>query len=148
MKRTQLRQKTPLKKRQSKKKNIVAANLARAIWRTKGYCEDCGRTKADGWQMQGAHVFGTGAYPRLAGDIRNGMCLCAACHRKWTNNPEWYVFVQQSRLEKYYKTLLGMSTNWQKVNWLDRIDFLRELLRAIEAGEMSVEEACDYETEY
>jgi hypothetical protein len=41
-----------------------------------------------------------------------------------------------------------MSTNYQKVNWLDRIDFLEELLRAVEAGEMTVEEACEYETEY
>ena len=139
---------TPFKKKKSTTKNVIAANLARVIWRTKGFCEDCGRKYSDGWQMQGAHVFGTGAYPRLAGDIRNGMCLCAACHRKWTNNPEWYNFVKESRVGKYYITLLSMSTRSEKVNWLDRIDFLNEIKRAIEANEMTVEEACEYETEY
>lgn len=137
-----------INKRKSKKKNIVAANLARAIWRTKGYCEDCSRKKSDGWQMQGAHVFGTGAYPRLAGDIRNGLCLCSACHRKWTNNPEWKDFVLKSRVGKYYLTLLSMSTNYEKVDWLDRIEFLEDMLEDIESSEMTIEEACEYENVY
>jgi antirestriction protein len=140
--------KKPLKKRQSKKKNIVAANLARAIWRTKGFCEDCSRTKLDGWQMQGAHVYGTGAYPKLCSDIRNGMCLCSACHRKWTNNPEWRTFVLDSRVAKYYEPLHRLNNQHTKVDWVERIDFLKEILRAINEGEMTVEAACEYETEY
>lgn len=138
----------PTVTRRRKAKHIVAHDLVRSIWRLRGKCEDCGRTKEQGWQMQGAHVYGTGAHPRIGSDLRNGMCLCASCHRKWTNNPEWKEFVLGSRVGKYYFTLLRLTQNHQKVDWLDRVDFLREIKRAIIVGEMTIEEACEYETDY
>lgn len=126
---------------------MKAHDLVRSIWRLKGYCEDCGK-KAGEVQLQGAHTFGTGSYPRIGSDLRNGMCLCSACHRKWTNNPEWKTFVLAHPTGKFYNHLLIMGLNGKKVDWADRLDFLKEIKRAIEAKEMTIEEAWTYEYDY
>lgn len=126
---------------------MKAHDLVRSIWRLKGYCEDCAKPAGE-VQLQGAHVFGTGSYTRLGSDLRNGMCLCSACHRKWTNNPEWKTFVLAHPVGKYYNTLLKMGTNGQRVNWQERLDFLNEIKRAMLANEMTIDEAREYETDY
>jgi hypothetical protein len=135
-------------KRRSKRIDIKAANLARAIWRTKGKCESC-KAKAGDKQMQGAHIIGTGASPRLASDLRNGFCLCASCHRRYTSDPlAFHEFTMTTWAKDYYKTLRRLQKRTERVNWPERIDFLKDIKRAIEAGEMDVEVARTYEDEY
>lgn len=136
----------PIKKRRSKRIDIKCHNLARSIWRMRGRCENCNK---DGTQvqLQGAHIIGTGAAPRIGSDLRNGMCLCAMCHRYYTDQPvEFAKFISTSWAEKYYKTLFKLSKiTGLPVGWEDRMDFLKEIKRAMEAKEMTIEEARNYE---
>ena len=43
-------------------------------------CEHCGRSKAEGWQMHGSHIYSEGAYVSMSADVDNILCLCAMCH--------------------------------------------------------------------
>ena len=46
-----------------------------------GYkCEHCGRTKEQGWQMHGSHIYSEGVYKSMSADADNILCLCATCH--------------------------------------------------------------------
>lgn len=140
MKRSPMRRK-PFKGKYRKKIYIKAHDVARAIWRTVGYCEDCGR-KPPEIMLHGAHIFGTGAYPRIGADLRNGLCLCAGCHRKWTNNPEWRTFVLTTRCGKYYQDLLVLGMARDKVDWYSTIETLEELQPQI-TDKSSLEVAID-----
>lgn len=131
----------------AKSKPKIAADLAREIWRMKGKCENCQKTKADGWQLHGAHILGVGAHIRVCSDLRNGFSLCASCHRYFEDNPFDFVeFVNGSWAEKYMTTLRRLARpGGPKISWDDRIDFLKEIRRAIKAGELTIEEAREYE---
>ncbi len=63
--------------------------LCGAIVRSRGRCEACGRS--DG-TLQWAHGFSR-SYRKVRHDLRNGFCLCAGCHMKYTHDPigwdEW-----------------------------------------------------------
>jgi HNH endonuclease len=152
MKKTKLTAKTSLKKHKSKqlrpwrskRKDKVAADLARAIWRLHGKCENCYAKPPK--QLQGAHLIGTGASISLCSDLRNGFCLCASCHRYFTSDPVAFnEFIMGSWAEKYIKTLRRLQKESRKQDWDDRIDFLKEIKRAIEAGEMTIAESREYE---
>lgn len=124
-----------------------AANLAREIWRLRGKCENCGRS-APQYQMHGAHIIGVGTARRIASDLRNGFCLCSICHRYFGDHPvEFTEFIMKSWAGKYYKTLKRLSQphSGPKIDWLDRMDFLKEIKRAMLAGEMTIEQARSYE---
>lgn len=138
--------KTTIKKRKSKRKDVKAANLVRSIWTLRRACENCPKTAEQGWQMQGAHILGVGAYPRVGSDIRNGFCLCANCHRIFEDDSHLFVeFVTTSWAEKYIGTLRRLASERKPVDWDDRLDFLKEIKRAMEAGEMTIEQAREYE---
>ena len=129
----------------SRRRDLVATDLARKIWRQVGYCEHCMK---DGSvvQLQGAHIYGVGAYPRLRDDLRNGMSLCSHCHRDFTDNPrkfsEW---LKDTKYEKYMTPLAKKNMTFTKRFWDERIKELRSILKEIESGEITVDDAREME---
>ena len=66
-----------------KKKSIeLAKKIAKdkASWK----CEKCGRTKKQGWKMDGAHIIPV-EYGLTCANPENILCLCATCHRLGRN---------------------------------------------------------------
>lgn len=125
-----------------KRLDLKATDLTRSIWRLKGYCEydKCGG------QLQGAHIFGVGAYPRLRDDLRNGLSLAAHCHRRFTDNPiEFTDWIRTTEYARYLEPLLEKNRIFKKRFWAERILELRDIKKAIESGELSLEEARQYE---
>lgn len=126
-----------------KGKHLKATNIARSIWRLEGKCEydNCGG------QLQGAHIYGTGAYPRLRDDLRNGLSLSAHCHRRFTDNPmEFTDWIRQTKYAQYLKPLLEKNQTFEKRFWDERITELNDVKAQIEAGELTIDEARQYET--
>jgi len=52
--------------------------------RARGRCEHCGVEQTNPFAWQAAHIYGRSNH-RLRFDLRNGMGLCAGCHR-WAHN--------------------------------------------------------------
>jgi len=72
--------------------------------------------------------------------------LCAMCHRYFTDSPrEFSKFIETSWAEQYMPALYRLARESDKVDWEDRMDFLKEIKRAMLAGEMTIEEARGYE---
>lgn len=120
------------------RKDTKACNLARSIWRLEGRCEydDCKG------QLQGAHIFGVGAYPRLKDDLRNGLSLAAHCHRRFTDNPIAFTdWIRTTQYAEFLDPLLEKNRTFQKRYWDERITELKDIKKAIEKGEMTLEEA-------
>jgi hypothetical protein len=138
----------------------VATDLARKIWRLEGHCEgndvpdsvwECisvrvGNTSP---QLQGAHIYGVGAYPRLKTDLRNGMSLCSNCHRHFTSSPlEFTDFVRRTKYKKYLQPLRDVNNGPKiKMDWDDRLAFLKDVFKQVRDGEMTLDEARAYDEE-
>lgn len=134
------------------KKPKQAANLAREIWRLIDRCEAQGWPMQDagcGNQLQGAHIIGVGTAIRICSDVRNGFSLCSTHHRWFHDHPHDFTeFIEGSWAEKYLPTLRRLAVRQlgdPKIDWDDRIDFLKEIRRAIKAGELTIEQAREYE---
>lgn len=133
-----------------KRVDMKATDMARKIWRTVGYCEnvkDCKSKKKDP-QLHGAHLFGVGAYPQLKADLRNGLSLCSACHRFYTSAPADFIdFIKSSKYQKYIQPLRDKNNGPKtKIFWDERLEFLTDIHKQIQAGEMTLEEARKYES--
>jgi len=129
---------------------LKATDLTRKIWRTAGKCEAgkyC-KSKVSSPQLQGAHIFGVGAYPRLRDDLRNGLSLCATCHRVWTSAPlDFTEFIQKTKYKKYIQPLRDKSNApKQKIFWNERLQELKDIHDRILEGELTLDEAREYET--
>lgn len=139
----------------------VATDLARKIWRLEGHCE--GNDVPDSvWQcvsvrvgntspqLQGAHIYGVGAYPRLKSDLRNGMSLCSNCHRHFTSSPlEFADFVRRTKYKKYLQPLRDVNNGPKiKMDWDDRLAFLKDVYKQVQSGEMTLDEAREYDQTY
>lgn len=126
-----------------------AADLARSIWRLRGSCENIAncKSKTSSPQLQGAHILGVGAHIRVCADLRNGFCLCASCHRYFEDNSfEFVEFVNGSWAQPYMETLRRLARpGGTKIDWDDKIDQLKAIKKAILDGEMTIEQARDYE---
>lgn len=128
---------------------LKCTDMARKIWRTAGKCE-AGRyckSKKNSPQLQGAHIFGVGAYPRLRDDLRNGLSLCATCHRYWTSSPlDFAEFVKKTKYAKYLQPLRDKSNAPKtKVFWNERLEELKDVFDRIMEGELTLDEAREYE---
>lgn len=127
------------------RKDTKATNIARRIWRIEGECEYCGVTK-DKAQMHGAHIFGVGAFPRLKDDLRNGLCLCSVDHRRFTDGPTLFAdWIKTTKYKKYLKPLMEKNKTYEKRFWDERIVELKDIERAINDGEMTLDEARSYD---
>jgi hypothetical protein len=129
-----------------KGKKGKATRLHSKVVREIRMCERCGETEYT--QLQCAHIIGR-KYNATRTDLRNAFCLCAGCHAYFTDHPvEFGKFVQKMWSKKYYPTLKELAqpgTKGTDAFWEDRIVFLESVLTAIEAGEMTVQEAREYE---
>lgn len=126
-------------------RHLVATDLARAIWRTVGYCEFCERDK-DQVQLQGAHIFGVGTNPRLRDDLRNGLSLCSLDHRRFTDNPLAFAdWIRKTKYAKYLPQLKKKNLTYEKRFWDDRIQELRDIKKSIENGELDLDDVRDEE---
>lgn len=125
----------------SKGKHLRATDLARAIWRSIGYCEHCGKN-AQNYQMQGSHIFGVGAYPRLRDDLRNGLSLCSMCHRDFTDNPIKFAdWIRTTKYAQYIEPLMEKNKSFDKRFWDERLVELKDIKHQIETGDLTLDEA-------
>lgn len=117
-----------------KKKNRKhCVELAKKVAKERdGYtCVRCGRSKQAGWQIQGSHIKGEGAYPNLSYISKNIKALCADCHRWWHSAPtdsgiwfkekfpEWYEEIKSLTREPvgqpdYNKIFLELKEEYKK----------------------------------
>lgn len=130
-----------------KGKHLIATDIARSIWRLKGHCEypSC-RAQVSNPKLDGAHIYGVGAFPRLRDDLRNGLCLCSVDHRYFTDNPLAFTdWIRSTEYAIYLEPLMEKNRTYKKRFWDERIIELKDIKRAIESGEMTLEVARTYE---
>ena len=129
-----------------KGKKGKATKLHSKVIRTIGMCERCG--DADYERLQCAHIIGR-KYNATRTDLRNAFCLCATCHAFFTDHPvEFGKFVARTWANTYYdhlKELARPGTKGTDAFWDDRIVFLESVYEQIQAGEMTVQDAREYE---
>lgn len=127
-----------------KGKKGKATKLHAAIIRDIGMCERCG---GDNF-IQCAHIISR-RFVATRTDLRNAFCLCAACHRYFTDHPvDFGRFVKERIGDKLYDKLNKMAHAGQKANddfWEDRILFLEDVRDRMAEGEMTLNEAREYE---
>ena len=132
-----------------KRADLKATDMARKIWRTVGVCEAGKKclSKREKPQLQGAHIFGVGAYPRLKADLRNGMSLCATCHRHYTSAPlDFADFVKTTKYKKYLKPLRDKNNGPKvKIFWDEKLVELKDIYDRIMEGELTLDDAREYE---
>ena len=129
------------------KEYLKATNLARAIWRLVGKCEypEC-RSRVSKPQLQGAHIFGVGAFPRLRDDLRNGLSLCSVDHRYFTDNPIAFTdWIRTTKYAVYLEPLMEKNQAFEKRFWAERLTELTDIKKRIEEGELTIDEARQYE---
>lgn len=93
-----------------------ADRLFSLIIRSRGYCENCGTTQ----NLQTAHIYSR-RYSHTRCDPENAVCLCAGCHRYFTDRPvefsSWlHGHVGVARLTRIReKSLLRSKVDWSEV---------------------------------
>ena len=90
-------------------------------------CEHCGRSKKQGWQMHGSHIYSEGVYKSMSADIDNILCLCATCHTGGffggSNKPSWHedpIYFADWFLKKYPERAKKLKIRAKKIkiiNW-------------------------------
>lgn len=107
-----------------------ADKLFSEIIRTIGYCENCGKTE---W-LQCAHI-NSRRFNATRVDIRNAFCLCASCHRFYTDYPrEFSHFITDTWAADYYDQMFHDSRTGTKVNWDDELDNLKAIKAELDSG--------------
>lgn len=90
-----------------------ATRLHAQIVRARGACESCGGTST----LQCAHIISR-RYASTRTDLDNAFCLCAGCHRRYTEWPlEFHSFVLERIGEDGYRTLRKKALEVKKVDW-------------------------------
>ncbi len=101
--------------------------------RARGQCEKCGRTEF----LQCAHIVSR-RYSATRVDLENALCLCAKCHRYFTDHPiEWAQFVGATIGMKNYNRLKGKaeaSGKFGKKFWESEAKRLEHLVKVMEAA--------------
>lgn len=106
-----------------------ATRLHGELVRARGACERCGSTKADGIQLQCAHIVSRQRNPTRT-LLDNAFCLCASCH--------WYVDkwpVEMTRLiekvhggfEKYESLKALVDEDYMVISWKAEVERLQEI---------------------
>lgn len=106
-----------------------ATRLHAELVRARGACERCGTTSR---QLHCAHIFSR-RYAATRCDPRNGICLCAGCHRWFDGDGpiderlEWLLIHIGLDLYEDLKTLAYSSPKTNDTFWQERIDHLEAL---------------------
>lgn len=102
-----------------------ATKLHAEMVRSLGYCENCGQSH--GIQLQCAHIISR-KYANTRTLFNNAFCLCAGCHRHFTDHPlEFAEYVSRTQLGDRHDRVRQVAYSMQKVNWSDRLTALKEL---------------------
>lgn len=123
-----------------------ADKLYSEIIRSVGYCE------AEGWdgrpcsaQLQTAHIC-TRKRNATRTDLRNAFCLCGFHHQHFTDFPrEFSRFITTTWAQEFYDALYQKSITPTKIDWDERVSFLKDIKEAMDEGELSLAEAREYE---
>lgn len=133
--------KTALRRRKNLGWTRIRRDSLRALWadvvkhRDRFTCRRCGRKKADGWQLHGAHILGAGAYPALKYETANGLTLCARDHL-WAHNhtEEFQRWAQGEIGVDRYTKLLVLANTMRRLEKTEIRLVLREELRRVKAA--------------
>ena len=107
-----------------------ATKLHAEIIRALGYCENCGSN----YYLQCAHIISR-RYSNTRTDLRNAYCLCASCHRRYTDWPrEFSRFISDTWAAELYEQLKDKANLSSKVDWDARLTFLKEAKKRLDAG--------------
>lgn len=132
-----------------------ATKLHSIIVRSTGHCEACDYKCqcADKWKhgvckLQCAHLEGRTASGTRT-QLRNAFCLCASCHRKFTDKPLTFSrFVTGTWAQPYRDRLLELSrpqTKGQKMDWEEEVVRLKAMMEDIKLGTITLNEAREIE---
>lgn len=95
------------------------------IIRSVGYCEKCGSTD---W-LQTSHIISR-RYSATRCDERNSQCLCAKCHRYFTDWPkEFSRWITDSVGISTYEELKLKSESVTKMDWDAELDRLTQIAK-------------------
>ena len=104
-----------------------ATKLHAAIVRSRAGCESCGSSD----HLQCAHIISR-KYSWTRTDLENAFCLCARCHRHFTDNPiEFGQFTIARIGEETYQNLLDRRNSIDKFDWDDEVERLLAIARAL-----------------
>jgi len=102
--------------------------LASLIVRNIGYCEDCGSTE----NLQCSHIVSR-KYSATRTDLDNLQCLCAKCHRRYTDWPkEFSRWITKSIGVEKYESLRLKANTYTKMNWDDELVRLKKIYKEME----------------
>lgn len=97
------------------------------IIRSIGECENCYKTD----YLQCAHIISR-RYSNTRTDLRNAFCLCAGCHRYFTDHPrEFSRFITQTWAQEYYEQVFKKSQEVGKIDWLEEADRLKTIKKQL-----------------
>jgi hypothetical protein len=107
-----------------------------------------GRCEAEGWaerncsnQLQCAHIVTRGRSATRT-DTRNAFCLCFSHHRWFHDYPRSFShFISDTWAAGYYDGVEARSRRATKVNWEERVEFLKPIYE----GKLSLKEARELE---
>lgn len=116
---------------EAKKAKAKADRLFSKIVRAKGYCEKCLR-RPPTVQLQCAHwISRRYAWTRTYRD--NAFCLCAACHRWFTDHPtEFGTWATNRRGWEKYAEVKARSQRRDKFDWLSEAERLAAVWKEYE----------------
>ncbi len=110
-----------------------ATRLHSEIIRSVGYCEHCFK-RPPAVQLQCAHIQGRKASATRTLLI-NAFCLCASCHRIFTDKPlNFSRWITTTWAQEYRDLLIELSHRPTKVDWTDRLRELKNIKTALETG--------------
>lgn len=128
-----------MKKSSEKKCVELAKKIARMMAFYK--CEYCGQGEPQK-RTHGSHVYGTGTYRSMGGDVDNILCLCATHHIGgfWKNSkePSWHedpmtmVDWFKKKFPQRAEELRLRAQAPQKIDWDLKLKELQEQLRELE----------------
>lgn len=111
-------------KKDKGKCDIIFSKHIRSI----GYCENCYKNP-DQVQLQCAHICSR-RFSATRTLLMNAFCLCAGCHRYYTDYPrEFSKFITGTWAQEYYDEVFSISRTHLKMDWTEQFKYLKELTK-------------------
>lgn len=105
-----------------------ATQIHAEIVRARGECRSCHR-RPPSVRVECAHIIPR-RHARTRTDLDNAFCLCSACHRRYTENPdEWMHFIDQTigRAEFERLKAKALDGSGQRFDWSAELARLKEI---------------------
>lgn len=122
----------------SKQKSVEIAKTISKI-KANYICEKCGKSKAEGWQMHGAHIMPV-TWAKTAAMPENILCLCASCHSMGGNSQHqdpipfsrWFDNKWPGRYDNLRNLAVSYSQNPKpKMDWDEVLVNLKQELKKL-----------------